>query len=75
MPKAEVREDEDYTRQMIEEGNISKESQQEWVICPECGKEVEKGSLVLHRQTKHGVAKWRLGQEGDKEAGGDNTRT
>ena len=29
----------------------------EQVLCPECGKDMAKGSLVMHRQTQHGVAK------------------
>ena len=38
-------------------------------------KEVAKGSLVTHYKTQHEVEKWRLVQEGDKEAGGENPRT
>ena len=33
------------------------------------------GSLEAHLQTRHGVAKGGLGQEGGREARGDNTRT
>ena len=45
------------------------------MLCPECGKELMKGSLVAHRRIHHGVAKWGLGQEGDEEEGGDDPRT
>ena len=45
------------------------------MICPESGKEVSKGSLVVHHQTQHGVTKGRLGQEGDEVAEGKNIRT
>ena len=45
------------------------------MLCLECGKELAKGSLVEHHQNQHGVAKGGLGQEGDKEGGGNNTRT
>ena len=49
---------------MTGEGRIFKEQQQEQVLCPECGKELAKESLVTHRQTHHGVAKGGLGSEG-----------
>ena len=52
-----------------------KERQWERVLCSECGKDLEKGSLVAHRQTQQGVANWGLGQEGDEEGGGDDIRT
>ena len=39
------------------------------MLCPEYGKELEKGSLVAHRQTQYGVEKGGLGQEGEEEAG------
>ena len=60
---------------MIGEGSSFEERQRERVLCPECRKEVENGSLVSHFQTQHGVVKGRLVQGGDKEAGGDNPRT
>ena len=60
-----MREDKAYTRRMKGEGRIFKERQREWVLCPECGKDLSKGSLVTHRQTQHGVAKGGLGSEGD----------
>ena len=50
-----------YTRQMIGKGRSFKERHQEWVLCPESGKEMSKRSLVVHHQTQHGVAKGRLG--------------
>ena len=73
--ESEVWADEAYTRRMKGEGRGFKERQQERVICPECGKELAKGSLVAHRQTQHGMEKRGLGQEGDEEAGGDEPRT
>ena len=60
---------------MTGEGRSFKEIKQERVLFPECGKEVVKGSLVAHRQTQHGVAKGRLGKEGDKTSWGNNPRT
>ena len=48
-----------------------KERQQERVLCPECGKELVKGSLVTHHQTQHGVAKGGLGSEGGGAEGVD----
>ena len=61
---------------MTVEGRSFKDRQQEWVSYPECGKELAKGSLVMHQQTQHGVAKGRLGSEGDKGDGGsDDPRT
>ena len=51
---------------MTGEGRIFKERQRERVSCPECGKELEKGSLETHLQTQHGVAKGRLGPEADE---------
>ena len=41
------------------------------MICPECGKDLEKGSLVVHRQTQNGVAKGGSGQVGNKDGGGN----
>ena len=60
---------------MIGEGHSFKERQQEWVLFPDCWKEVENVSLVAHLQTQHGVAKGRLGQEGNEAEGGNKTRT
>ena len=45
------------------------------MLCPECRKELAKGSLVTHRQTQNGVAKEGLESEGNKADGGDNPRT
>ena len=45
------------------------------MLCSECRKEEANGSIMAHCQTQPGVAKGRLGQEGDKAAGGDNPRT
>ena len=73
---AGVRSDKSYTRMMTREGVSFKERKWERVSCPECGKELEKRSLVTHRQNHHGVAKWRLGLEGDEaDGGGDKPRT
>ena len=58
------------------EGRSFKEQQKEWVLCPECGKDLAKGSLVTHRQTQNDVAKGRLGLEGDEiDRGGNEPRT
>ena len=57
---------------MTGEGGWFKERQEEQVLCPECRKELAKGSLVTHRQTKHGVYKGGLGSEGDEVDGGNN---
>ena len=72
---AGVRADEAYTRGMIEEGRSFKERQWERVLCPECGKEMPKGSLVMHCQTQHGMARGGLGPEGDEADRGDEPRT
>ena len=45
------------------------------MLFPDCWKEVENVSLVAHLQTHHGVAKGRLGQEGNEAEGGNKTRT
>ena len=45
------------------------------MLCPECGKELAKDSLVEHCQTQHGVEKGGSGQEGDKEGEGNEPRT
>ena len=55
-------------------GRSYKEQQWERVNCPECGKDLARGSLVAHRQKQHGVAMGRPGQEGNIEDGGDKTR-
>ena len=65
-----------YTHRMTGEGRSFKERQRERVLCPECGKELAKVSLVTHRQTQHDVDKGRLGSEGDNaDGGGDESRT
>ena len=51
------------------------EWQQERVLCPECGKDMSKWSLVTHLQTQNGVAKGGLVSEVDKVDGGDGPRT
>ena len=70
-----VRADEDYTRRMTGEGRSFKERQHEWVICPECRKELTKGSLVTHRLTQHSVAKGGPEPEGEEAYGGNDPRT
>ena len=45
------------------------------MLCPECGKELTKGSLVTHRQTQHIVAKGGLGSEGDEADKGNDPIT
>ena len=61
LPGGRVWIDEAYTRRMMVEWRCFKERQmerqQEQVLCTECGKELEKGSLVTNRQTQHGMAK------------------
>ena len=56
-----VRADKAYTRRMEGDGQSFKERQWERVLCPECGKETAKGSLVAHRQNQNGVEKGGLG--------------
>ena len=72
---AGVRAEEAYASRMTGEGRILKEREQERVLCPECGKELEKGSLVMHRQTQNGVAKGGLGTEGGGADGGKEPMT
>ena len=45
------------------------------MLCPECRKEVEKGSVIEYRQIQQGLEKGRLGQEGDEAARGNESRT
>ena len=47
---------------MTGEEQSFKERQQEQVLCPECGKELTKGSLVAHCQMQHGMGKGGLDQ-------------
>ena len=61
--------DKAYTRRMTGEGRSFKERQREWIICPEYGKNLEKGSLVMHRQTQHSLDKGVLVSEGGKADG------
>ena len=49
---AGVRADKAYTRQMMAEGRSYKRKQREMVLCPECRKDLEKGSLVAHLHTR-----------------------
>ena len=54
---ARVRVDGAYTRRVTREGRSFKEWERERVICPECGKELARGSLLTHHQTQNGVYK------------------
>ena len=55
-------------------GLIFKERQWERVLYLECGKELVKRSLVVHRQTQHGVAKEGSGKEDNEEGRGNKPR-
>ena len=44
------------------------------MLCPECGKYLARGSLVAHHQNQNGMTKGGLGQKGDKEGRGYDTR-
>ena len=72
---AGVGEGKSYTQRMTGEGRSFKDRQRERVLCPECGKELTKGSLVARCQNHNGVSKGGYGQVGDEEYGGDKTRT
>ena len=74
---AGVWEEEAYTRRMKGEDRSFEEQEQERerVLFQECGKELAKGSLVMHRQTQNGVDKGRLRSEVNKTNEGDKTRT
>ena len=58
---------------MTREGSSFKELHREWVSCTECGKEIQRGSLVTHRQTQHRVDKGGLVLERDESGRGDET--
>ena len=45
------------------------------VLCPECGEDLAKGSLVAHCQTQYGMAKGGSIQEGENEDRVNNPRT
>ena len=75
---ARVREDESYTRIITGDGSSFKKRERERVLCPECGKELAKGSLVIYGQTQHVVAKGGLVSEGGesyRRDRDDNPRT
>ena len=57
MPGIWVRGEEAYTRHMTGKGRSFKERYRERAICPECGKELARGSMVAHRQNQHGMVK------------------
>ena len=71
---ARVLADKAYTQIMMGEGQSFKEKQRERVLCPECGKYLDKGSLVEHRQTQNGMEKGGSVQVGNEEDGGNNPR-
>ena len=73
--ESRVRANEAYTWRMTGEGRSFKDQQRERVLCLECGKKMEKGSLVTHRQTQHSVEKGGLGPADDKASRGNNPRT
>ena len=50
-----VQEEEAYTQRTAGEGQSYKERQLERVLSLECGRDLERGSLVAHRQTQNGV--------------------
>ena len=60
---------------MIGEGRSYNYRKIERVHCPKCRKDLVRGSLAANRQTQNGVAKWGLGQKGDREGGGKNPMT
>ena len=72
-----VRADEAYKRRVMIEGRSYHERQGERVQCPGCGKDLVKGSLSIHHQTQHGVARGGAGKKDDDGDGngGDKTRT
>ena len=58
------------------EGRSFKDRQQEGILYLYCGKDLDKGSMVMHHQNQHIVAKGRLEFEGDKTYGvGEMQRT
>ena len=61
--------DKAYTRRMTREGRIFKESHPEHMLCPECRKDLEKGSLVAYRQNQHNVAKGGQGSRATRKLG------
>ena len=68
-------EDKANTQQITKEGCSYKKRHRERMLCPECGRDLTKESLVSHRQTQHSVEKWKSGQEGNEEGGGNEPRT
>ena len=71
-----VQVDEAYKCSMTGEGRSYQERQRESVQFTECGKDIARGSLAIHRQTHHRVSRGGAGKkdyEGDGD-GGDDTR-
>ena len=53
---------------------IYKERHRERVKCPECRKDLTRGSLAAYCQTQHGVEKGGTENEGNGDGRGDDTR-
>ena len=60
---------------MTGKGGRYKERQREQVSYPDCGKELDMGSLVVHCQTQYSMAQGGPGQEVDREGRGNEPRT
>ena len=72
---ARIRVDKAYTRWTTGADITYKKGQKEWFICCECGKDLVRGSLDVHCQTQHGVAKGDPVQEGKIEVWVNKPRT
>ena len=55
-------------------GRRYKEKQQKRVNCPECGKDLGRGSMDVHRQTQHSVARGGAVKEVERDGGGNKPR-
>ena len=64
-----------YTWRITGAGRSYKDRQRERVSCPECGKDLARGSLSAHCQTHNIVAKRGMGQEGDGKGRFNKTST
>ena len=70
-----VRADDAYKRRIPEEVLSYQEIKWERVQCPECRKDLVRGSMATHRQKCHNVAKRRVGYKDEEGGGGDKPRT
>ena len=61
-------------RRMTTVRRIYEERQRERVNCPECGNYLTRGSLDVHLQIKHSVAKGGPVQEGNRDVRGNKPR-